>query len=519
MSGDARLGTIEEIRARSEAFRRELQQEEYASAAGLKRGSDTAGIFERYRGLLAPSSREAITRRLEEIERALASGPAESERSALLDERRRLEYLRAELFEHFIAAEVRAISDALVTREQAATVQLAAGDVVPFRRLSQEMAATADRTRRGELERAQLAIVEEQLTPLLAERLHIESGIARALGQPSYAALWQWLHRIDLHQLRDMMLGFLRATDDMYREAMGWFMRKHAGIALEDASRHDLLAIFRGERFDDYFPKDDMVRVAERFLREMGIELSAGGHIELDLEPRDLKVGRAFCAAIEVPHRIIVVTSPEGGRRDWQRLYHELGHALHLGYTAANAPYEYRCLGDPSLGESYAFLLQYLLTDRGWLRRYLGFTKPQDYLFLVHLEKLAYLRRYSARLAYELEMRGDGGERELEELEQRYDEHMRAALGLSYPRSLFLYDVERSFYSARYLRAWLFEALLSKHLVHYFDEDWYRNPRCGTFLKKHWELGTRYGVEEMAREIGYEELTTKPLEKQLLRAL
>ena len=63
------------------------------------------------------------------------------------------------------------------------------------------------------------------------------------------------------------------------------------------------------------------------------------------------------------------------------------------------------------------------------------------------------------------------------------------------------------------------EALLSKHLTHYFDEDWYRNPRTGTFLKKHWGLGQRFRVEELAKEIGYEGLGTAALEEELSKNL
>ena len=96
---------------------------------------------------------------------------------------------------------------------------------------------------------------------------------------------------------------------------------------------------------------------------------------------------------------------------------------------------------------------------------------------------------------------------------------MLGALKLVYPKELFLYDVDRAFYVARYLRAWLFEALLSKHLVHYFDEDWFRNPRTGEFLRRHWMLGSRFTVEEMAKEIGYSRLDTAALEEDMLKAL
>ena len=62
------------------------------------------------------------------------------------------------------------------------------------------------------------------------------------------------------------------------------------------------------------------------------------------------------------------------------------------------------------------------------------------------------------------------------------------------------------------LRARLFEPLLTLHLLHYFDETWWKNPRCGTFLTKQWGMGGRYSTEELAQDMGYE-FTLKPLLK------
>ncbi|RME72230.1 MAG: hypothetical protein D6776_09125 [Planctomycetota bacterium] len=509
---------IEAIRERSEALRTELETERYETISGRKLGSDLSAIYARYRDLEQPETRARIEQRLAELE-------AESEADATPEsaekrqiERDRLQWLLAELVERRIESETKALTDDLVRREQAAVLDVGGPEPLPLREAEFALSLERSRPRRERIEAAQLAAIAEQLNPLYAERLGIERGLARALGHRSFAGLWQALHGIELQPLHEQMQRFLEATDDMYRETMGWYVRKHAGLALEDAARHDMLALFHGHRWESAFPRGDMVRTATRFLAEMGLEPLAGGRIELDLEPRERKALRAYCVPIRVPQRVVVVSRPEGGRRDWRRLLHELGMALHYAYTDPEAPYEVRCLGDPSLRESYGFLLQYRLADRSWLRRYLSLSRPRDYLFEVALEKLAYLRRYSAQLAYELELRSDAP-LDLDEAAERYEAHMRRALVFGYPRALALRDVATSFESARYLRAWLFEALLSKHLVHYFDEDWYRNPRCGAFIRRQWALGGRYRVESMVQQLGYETLSTEPIERELLQAL
>ena len=195
---------------------------------------------------------------------------------------------------------------------------------------------------------------------------------------------------------------------------------------------------------------------------------------------------------------------------------HELGAALFFAHVNPEEAFEYRHLGDISLRETYAFLFEYLTLDRGWLKRYLDFPKSKDFLFLAYLQKLYLLRRYAARLMYELELHSGGT---VDGMPERYSEILTTALGCNMPAESFLYDVDRAFYSARYLRAWAFEALLCKHLCHYFDDDWYRNPRTGEFLRKNWALGHRYRVEEMAQEIGYDSLDLAPLEQEFFRNL
>ena len=495
---------LEEIRTRSEALQNELALEYYESSAGLKNETNVTKIYKRFADLISRESIELVRKRL-----AAAAGGLDPE------EPRRLRYLLEFQSDEFIGSEVKSIIDEILTRESAATVKLGEEEIA-FRKLTPEIANTQDRVRREALEQAQIAVVEA-LTPLFAERIGIENGIARSFGHASYAALWQSVSGIDLVELDRLCQGFLARTEAMYVEAMGWAVRKRLGVNLADAKRHDLHSIFRGEEFDDLFPRGQMLATVKRFVEAMGIDITAGGNIRFDLEPRERKTARAFCATLEVPRQVVLVLSPEGGRRDWQQLLHELGHCLHYGYTSPEAPYEYRRLGDYSLTETYAFLFQYLLTDRSFLKRYLGIARPKDFLFLAYLEKLTFLRRYAAKLHYELALHS--GQNGVEGRDALYEENLVGALKIRYPRELFLYDVDRSFYAARYLRAWNMEALLSKHLVHYFDEDWHRNPRTGTFLKKHWALGQRFRVEELAKEIGYDGLGTGALEEELSKNL
>ncbi len=536
-AGDGDRLRLEDVRRRSEGFKQELAREYYESTAGLKPESNVSALYRKHADLFSRDLVGYTRKKLAEAEARRAESPSAAE------EARRLAYLLEFQTEEFIGSEVKSIIDEILTREASATARVPAAGAgaagaaagagptgggaattgseqeIPFRSLHVEIANEKDRVRRSLLEAAQLRVVDE-LTPLFAERFGIERGIARSFGYPTYTALWQAVAGIDLAGLDRTMQAFLARTEDMYREAMGWVVRKRLGLDLADARKHDVNWIFRGEELDDYFPGgEEVLKTARRFLGDMGVDIAAGGNIRFDLERRERKSSRAFCATIRIPQEIVLCMRPEGGRRDWQGFLHELGHALHYGHTSPLEAFELRCLGDASLTETYAFLFQYLTLDKAWLKRCLNVAKPKEYLFLSYLEKLYFLRRYAAKLHYELALHGGDAGDGIEGKDAVYEANMVGAVKVRYPRELFLYDVDRGYYAARYLRAWLFEALLSKHLVHYFDEDWYRNPRTGAFLKRQWALGQRFRVDEMAREIGYEGLSAAALEEELFKNL
>jgi hypothetical protein len=166
--------------------------------------------------------------------------------------------------------------------------------------------------------------------------------------------------------------------------------------------------------------------------------------------------------------------------------------------------FEFRHLGDNSVTEAYAFLLEGLVEDPEWLRRTLG-VEDADGRLAGHAraQRLVLLRRYAAKVGYELELHGDGPARDLP---GSYSRRLSRAVGLAWPPETYLVDVDPSFYVAAYLRAWALEAALRAHLRERFGPAWFGEPEAGALLRSLWSQGQRLDAAELLAELTGAEL-------------
>ena len=246
----------------------------------------------------------------------------------------------------------------------------------------------------------------------------------------------------------------------------------------------------------------------------MGLDLQAEGRVRLDIEDRPLKSPRAFCASLRVPEEVYLVIRPRGGYDDYSAFWHELGHALHFAGVAADAPFEWKRLGDNSVTEGFAMLFDHLLLEPLWLEDALGGEASDYAAFLAHhaLFELYMLRRYAAKIDYELTLHQGA---ELEGKDAAYKQKLSAATGVEYPEISYLDDVDPFFYCANYLRAWMLQAQMAEVLKTRFGERWWANSNSGGFLTEIWRDGQRHDGDSLSRHLGYKSLTTEPLEAQI----
>ena len=205
--------------------------------------------------------------------------------------------------------------------------------------------------------------------------------------------------------------------------------------------------------------------------------------------------------------------APVWGRDDFAALFHEAGHTEHYAHVDASLPFEDRYLGDNSVTEGFAFLFEHLVSNPDWLSRRLGVEDPSPIVEHSRASKLVFLRRYAAKLGYELELHGGGG---VDGLEAEYAGRLSRAVHVEWPKSSWLADVDDFFYAARYLRAWALETHTRAALRDRFGPCWFEEPEAGTFLRELWSRGQgAEGGEGILAAVGGSELDFGVLREDL----
>jgi hypothetical protein len=371
------------------------------------------------------------------------------------------------------------------------------GEKVGYRMLRPTIANEPDRGKRERLERARNELTDEHMNPIYLEAHRRTHEAAGELGAPTYLDLYRRFG-MELDELGEQCRALLDSTERVWEEIGDRFLQTRVGVGLDEAQRWDIQRAFRAPTWDAGFPADRMLPALETTLSDLGIDLNGQENVHLDVEQRPLKSPRAFCAPIEIPDRVMLVIQPIGGVDDWRALFHEAGHTEHFAHTSADLAMEERRLGDNAVTEGWAALLEHLTSEPGWLNRMLDFPRADEFKRESSAEHLYFLRRYCAKLLYELGFHGGADPADLQSL---YVELLSDAVKVEPSTTDYLADLDPGFYASCYLRSWAFEAQLRDHLKQRFGTTWFARRDAGSFLRELWSEGQRLSAEEMLAEV------------------
>lgn len=491
---------LDRLRERGNEFAGRISQEHYLAHAGLAPAVQLQQVYAEYSDVYSE-------RTLEMVREHFANSPPNT------DEHRSARTLLEWVVDTRAGQSAAALDEREVAWEGAAFVTTSEGREVAYSRVAIEIGNERDRAQRLELDDARARLVGRELAPLKLERLQREKEMVESLEiAKDYNSTFTALSGVDVLAESALCEQFLRDTQAMWDDVLPPVLRRTLGITREQAMRSDAQALRRLAGFDDAFPAGAMEVVVRGQLKAMGIDPDAGGRIRYDIGERAGKRSRAFCAPVRIPDEVHLVLRPHGGQGDWRTLLHELGHALHFAHAGAELPFEFRWLGDNSVTEGYAMLFDHLMQDAHWLRRYasgLG-ARTRSFEQAMAFEELHFLRRYCAKLVYEVQLYGGGVPwRALPDL---YVETLTAATGFRYQPADAFVDVDPRFYSVRYLRAWKLQAVLSDALRVRFNEDWFRNPAAGPWLTQElFSAGQRELADELAQRVAGQTLSFAPV--------
>jgi hypothetical protein len=487
-------GEIDALSADADRFLAEMDEETYLHFSGQKETYELAAIYERYE-------------RLTELDTALALGASVDG----VPRRRELWKFACEGYlGNFVSEEAERVAELEATLT--ATVD---GEEIPYRMLKPRLMNEEDRDARARIEAARNELTEEHLNALELQAAQVVQRETERLGAANQAELYRSFG-FPLDDLAGQCRSFLAETEGLWEEAGDRFFRSRVGLGLDEIARFDIGRAWRGAQWDSAFPPDRMLPALESTLGDLGIDLRAQEGVELDLEERPHKDPRAFCSPIEVPGRVILVMKPQGGPDDWRTLFHEAGHTEHFAHTDASLSPEERRLGDNAVTEGWAMLLEHVTIDPVWLERRLDFARPYEFAAEGATTLLWIVRRYCAKLLYELEFHTA---QDLTALRPRYVELLADATKVEPAAADYLNDIDDGFYASQYLRAWAFEAQLRAYLRERFGNAWFSQREAGSLLRELWAEGQKPTADELLHEVTGEKLELAAVGDRIREAL
>jgi hypothetical protein len=477
---------VADVRHRFDAYREAIEREFYNFRSGRKPTLDLDGVDERFGDVTTGEL-------LAEAESAAQSGFTE-------DMREGSRRLGVGIRSAMVDREVRPISREVSEREAAKRIRVD-GEERSLYAWQSALGSEPDLERRRRIQIAKEAAWSE-LNPL-REELHVRRS--EILAGQGFASLRAWAEAkhpgVDYSRWLAHADALLERTEGAYRDAVS---KGLAGIGVDPRSAHpgDTARLFRMEPFDSVFPPERLLESLDFTTESMGIRLDEAPGVVVDGEARPTKHPRACCIAPRIPGEVFVLFYPRGGVQDYEALFHEAGHALHVAFTSAELPVERRRVFDPALTETWAFLLHYRIADPAWVEETPAKDRAGVLLPRIRLEKLFLLRRYAAKLRFESELCEQPAGESPRPFAARYAEELGRATGLHYAEAGYLADTDPDLYCADYLRAWCLEARLAEWLRERFGRRFWRARRAGDLLKELWNTGETYTADGLSDQLG-----------------
>ena len=158
---------------------------------------------------------------------------------------------------------------------------------------------------------------------------------------------------------------------------------------------------------------------------------------------------------------------------------------------------EEKRLGDNAVTEGWAMLFDHLIDDRAWLSSMLSFPRPDVFAAEGAVQLLFYVRRYCAKLLYEIEFHAAP---DVTGMRSRYVEILGDALKVEPSPTDYLADIDSGYYVTSYPRVGVLGAddeLHARGVRHGLVQA----PRGGSLPVELWALGQKPNADELLKDV------------------
>ncbi|MEB3287591.1 MAG: M3 family metallopeptidase [Vampirovibrionales bacterium] len=406
--------------------------------------------------------------------------------------------------------------------------------------VSQWLKSISDKSLRQKLYERMAKAYTKELSPRFIDLFQQENELLKQLGYADVIGFYSQTSGHKLKQLGERGRELVEKTQALYTERMSAYYLERTGVEFSKATRADIAYVMNRPseamaHIDARFPQERLLPLASKTFDQLGLSFSSIAEtvdyqdtaaydgavvkqsdasrrrILLDISNRKGKRSRAYVYPAQVPSEIYLSVKPEGGLDDYSAFFHESGHALHFAYEAPSLGFALALMGNNTVTETYAYLMQNLFLNRHWLTHEAGLT-PEEALLVVKrgaLNDLYMLRRYASKMQFELALYDNvnGPSYRLDDKGEVYAGLLTKGCGFVYDAEGWTRDVDAGFYVADYFTAWTLESQLRQYLMKNFGnaenhlEDWYLNPKAGEFLKGLWREGN-LNQQDFAKRLG-----------------
>ncbi len=426
-------------------------------AIGAATAADEVQLFERYASLAGAEVLPFLTERLAQTSDTV-------------------KHLRLQSFLRFVC---RFALNKAQSPSRAALAQALSTRQVEVGPLQMTLATAAQFGHRQENTQTRQALASQ-----LSEALGTLKGNVEALAdaQAQYAAT------LALSPLPDEPKGSTAAAADAYQDVLQYALRRSdTALSPRQATLFDGLQATEGMSYAQQLSLEGLLSVCTRTLSELGFDPYAQGRIAVERAPAAPHTSAAVFA-VGVPQDLRLVLRALPGLFSAAGWLSSWGEAIFKANVSATLPFVERSLGDNATAVAFGRLFRMLLLDELWLKRHFKMSLPnaREVARLAALGDLLELRQNEVTLSTQREWTARGA---YPNMLEDFSERASAALMLTVAPG-FGVLIQSASHASEQLSAVPLEMAWWLHLRENFNEDWWRNPAAGRFLKSIAEGGT-----------------------------